>query len=175
MTWPPENFTLSTNIFLTLSRRSILFQTKIHDFPTLSQTKIVFQIRQIIFCKNLKKRNTSQFHKVQNLTPYRMNMTDLYNQFWTKRNQQTTPFSLTRTYNQRQNCWDIELKLGPPPLHSKLGCLMFSIRSSHSSTTLHWEDGVGKALFFPFEVSKTSGSPFRAKFCCRLYTPHITF
>ena len=35
----------------------------------------------------------------------------------------------------------------PPPFHSKLGCLLFSIGSSNSGTTLLVEDGGGKALF----------------------------
>ena len=43
-----------------------------------------------------------------------------------------------------------------PTLHSKLGCLLFSIGSSNSSTTLHGGDGGGKALhvFSRFEVRK---------------------
>ena len=43
-----------------------------------------------------------------------------------------------------------------PTLHSKLGCLLFSIGSSNSGTTLHGKDGGGKALhvFSRFEVSK---------------------
>ena len=43
-----------------------------------------------------------------------------------------------------------------PTLHSKLGCLLFSIGSSNSGTTLHGGDGGGKALhvFSRFEVSK---------------------
>ena len=41
----------------------------------------------------------------------------------------------------------------PPPIHLKLGCLLFSIGSSNSGTTLRWwGDGGGKALFSPFEV-----------------------
>ena len=36
-----------------------------------------------------------------------------------------------------------------------------SVRSLNSSTTLHGGDGGRKALFSPFEVSKTSESPFR--------------
>ena len=52
----------------------------------------------------------------------------------------------------------------PPPIHSKLGCLLFSIRSSNSGTTLHGGGGGGKDLFCPFEVGKTSEWwPFRAK------------
>ena len=42
----------------------------------------------------------------------------------------------------------------PCPLHSKLGCLLFSIGSSNISTTLHGGDGGVKAIFPPFEVSK---------------------
>ena len=34
----------------------------------------------------------------------------------------------------------------------------------YSGTTLHGGDGGGKAVFFPFKVSKTLKSPFRAKF-----------
>ena len=51
----------------------------------------------------------------------------------------------------------------PTPLHSKVGCLLFSLGSSNSDTTLHRDDGGGKALFSPFKVSKTSEIPFRAK------------
>ena len=63
----------------------------------------------------------------------------------------------------------------PPPLHSKLECLWFSIGSLNSGTTLHGGDGGGKALFSPFEVIKISKSPILAKclnwFCrCRLVT-----
>ena len=43
----------------------------------------------------------------------------------------------------------------PCPLHSKLGCLLFSIGSSNIGTTLHGENGGGKPIFPPFEVSKT--------------------
>ena len=35
----------------------------------------------------------------------------------------------------------------------KVGCLLFSIGSSNSGTTLHGGDGEGKAIFPPFEVS----------------------
>ena len=41
-----------------------------------------------------------------------------------------------------------------PPLHPKLGCLLFSIGSLNSGTTLHWGDGGGKALFPLLEVRK---------------------
>ena len=51
----------------------------------------------------------------------------------------------------------------PSPLHSKLGCLFFSIGSSNCGITLHGGDGGGKALFPPLEVSKVSESPSRAK------------
>ena len=34
----------------------------------------------------------------------------------------------------------------PPPFHSKLGCLLFSIGSSNSGSTLHGGDGGEKAL-----------------------------
>ena len=60
-----------------------------------------------------------------------------------------------------------------PPLHSKLECLLFSIGSLKSGTTLLGRDGGGKAFFSPFEAGKTSESRFRAKclnyFCRRLY------
>ena len=46
-----------------------------------------------------------------------------------------------------------------PPLHSKLGCSLFSTGSSNSGTILYGRDGGGKAL----EVSKTSETPFWAK------------
>ena len=63
------------------------------------------------------------------------------------------------TCNRGQNCRDIVLKYRvtsimltppPPPLHSKLGCLLFSTGSSNSGTTLHGGDGGGKALLTPF-------------------------
>ena len=50
-----------------------------------------------------------------------------------------------------------------PPLHSKLGRLLFSTGSFNSGTTLHGGDWEGKALLYPFKVGKTSKSPFRAK------------
>ena len=50
----------------------------------------------------------------------------------------------------------------PPPLHSKLGCLLFSKGSSNSGTTLHGGDGGEIALFSPFEVGKTSEGRFSA-------------
>ena len=42
-------------------------------------------------------------------------------------------------------------------------CCVLYIGSSNSGTTLHGGDGRGKDLFSPFEVSKTSEIPFRAK------------
>ena len=51
----------------------------------------------------------------------------------------------------------------PSPLHSKLGCLFFSIGSSNCGITLHGGDEGGKALFPPLEVSKVSESHSRAK------------
>ena len=51
-----------------------------------------------------------------------------------------------------------------PPLHSKLGCLLFSTGGLNSGTTLHGGDRGRKALLFaPFKVSKMSERPFRAK------------
>ena len=46
----------------------------------------------------------------------------------------------------------------PPLLHSQLGCLLFSVGSLNSGTTMHGGDGEGKALFSPFKVNKTSES-----------------
>ena len=43
----------------------------------------------------------------------------------------------------------------PCPLHSKLGCLLFSIGSLNIGTTLRGGDGGGKAIFPRFEVRKT--------------------
>jgi len=37
----------------------------------------------------------------------------------------------------------------------KVGCLLFPLGSSNIGTTLHGEDGGGKAIFPTFEVSKT--------------------
>ena len=42
-------------------------------------------------------------------------------------------------------------------------CCFLYIGSSNSGTTLPGGDGGGKDLFSPFEVSKTSEIPFRAK------------
>ena len=53
-------------------------------------------------------------------------------------------------------------RIHTPPLHSRLRCLLFSIGSSNSGTTLYGGDGGGKALFSPFEVRETSESPFKA-------------
>ena len=47
-----------------------------------------------------------------------------------------------------------------PPLHSKLGRLLFSTGSSNSGTTLHGGDGEGKALLYPFKVGKRQKAPF---------------
>ena len=49
------------------------------------------------------------------------------------------------------------------PLLLKLGFLLFSIGYGNSGKTLHGGDGGGKAIFSPFEVSKTSESPLRVK------------
>ena len=50
----------------------------------------------------------------------------------------------------------------PTPLHSKMGCLLFSIGSSNRGTTLHGGVGGRKALFSAFEVGKTSEGRFSA-------------
>ena len=50
-----------------------------------------------------------------------------------------------------------------PPFKVLLGFLLFSIGYGNSNKTLHGGDGGGKAIFSPFEVSKTSESPLRAK------------
>ena len=48
-------------------------------------------------------------------------------------------------------------RIRTPPLSPsfKFGCLLFSIASSNIGSTLHGEDGGGKATFPTFEVSKT--------------------
>ena len=67
-------------------------------------------------------------------------------------------------YSNRATTENKRIHTPPPPLHSKLGCLLFSISSSNSGTTLHGGDRGGKALLIPLlEVSKASESPFRAK------------
>ena len=66
-------------------------------------------------------------------------------------------------YSNRVTTEFKRIHTSPPHLHSKLGCLLFSIGSSNSSTRLHGGDGGGKALFSPLEGSKASESPFRAK------------
>ena len=63
--------------------------------------------------------------------------------------------------NRRQNCCRMisenkRIYTPPPPLHSKLGFLLFSTGSMNSGTTLHGEDGGGQGL-----VSKTSKTPFQ--------------
>ena len=62
-------------------------------------------------------------------------------------------------YSNRATTENKRIHTPPPPLHSKLGCLLFSIGSSNSGTTLHGGDGGGKALFPLLEVSKASESP----------------
>ena len=51
----------------------------------------------------------------------------------------------------------------PPPLHSKLGCLLSSIGSLNSEKNIAWRGWGRKSFISPFEVSKTSESPLRAK------------
>ena len=53
-------------------------------------------------------------------------------------------------------------RIHTPPLHSRLRCLLFSIGSWNSGTTLYGGDRVRKALFSPFAVREMSESPFRA-------------
>jgi len=65
-------------------------------------------------------------------------------------------------YSNRVTSENKRINTPPPPLHSKLGCLLFSISSSNSGTTLHGGDGGEEALFFPFEVGKTSEGRFSA-------------
>ena len=76
--------------------------------------------------------------------------------------------------NRWQNCWHIVLKYGnyreqknphhsPPPRHSNLGCLLFSIGSLNSGTTFHGKDRGRKASFSPLEVSKTFWKPLNNK------------
>ena len=65
--------------------------------------------------------------------------------------------------NRRQNCCrtisgNKRIYTPPPPLHSKLGCLLFSAGSTNNGTTLHGEDGGGQAL-----VSEMSKNPFQVK------------
>ena len=59
--------------------------------------------------------------------------------------------------------------LSPP---FKLGCLLFSVGCSNRGTALHGRYGRTKAIFSPFEVSKTSKCPFSASclnsFCRQL-------
>ena len=96
-----------------------------------------------------------------------LNLNNIYNNCNTERN-----------YNRRQTCWDIVLKQGnfreqkklhssppfkrnyTPPLHSKLGCLLFSTGSSNSRTTLHGGDGGGKALYTLLKSVKRNKAPF---------------
>ena len=49
-------------------------------------------------------------------------------------------------------------RIHTPPLHSKLGCLLFSIGSSNGGTKLHGGDGGGKA-FFPLLKSVKRQKP----------------
>ena len=50
----------------------------------------------------------------------------------------------------------------PCPLHSKLGCLLFSMGSSNSSTTLHGGGGGGRARFPLLKSVKRKKAQFRA-------------
>ena len=59
-------------------------------------------------------------------------------------------------------CWLKLMKLVLRFQRWSICCFLF-IGSSNSGTTLHGGDGGGKDLFSPFEVSKTSEIPFRAK------------
>ena len=51
----------------------------------------------------------------------------------------------------------------PCPLHSKFGCLLFSIGSSDSGITLHGGNGGREAIFSLFEVRKTSKAPLERR------------
>ena len=51
--------------------------------------------------------------------------------------------------------------------------MLFSIGSSNIGTTLHGGDGGGKAIFPPFEVSKTSKSPVLGKVSQLILSPII--
>ena len=46
------------------------------------------------------------------------------------------------------------------PLHSKLGCLLFSTGSSNSGTTLHGGDGEGKLYYTLLKSVKRQKAPF---------------
>ena len=46
------------------------------------------------------------------------------------------------------------------PLHSKLGCLLFSTGSSNSGTTLHGGNGVGKLYYTLLKSVKHNKAPF---------------
>ena len=58
-------------------------------------------------------------------------------------------------YSNRVTSEDKRIHTHPYPLHSNLGCFLFSIGRSNSGTTLHGGDKGRKAIFPPFEVSKT--------------------
>ena len=83
-----------------------------------------------------------------------------------------------RPHNRWKFCWDILLSREdfkerknstplPCPLHSMLGCLLFSWGSSNSGTTLHGGGVVRgwgrKSYIFPFWSQEMSKIPFRAK------------
>ena len=59
-------------------------------------------------------------------------------------------------YSNRVTSENKRIKTHPRPLHSNLGCLLFSIGCSNSGTTLHGGGKGGKAIYPYFEVRKTA-------------------
>ena len=62
-------------------------------------------------------------------------------------------------YSNRVTLENKRIHTPPLSLHSKFGCLLFSIGNAKSGTTLHGGDGGGKDIFSPFEVRKTLKVP----------------
>ena len=68
--------------------------------------------------------------------------------------------------NRRQNCWDCtqigsfqrtkECTTLPPPLHTKLGCLLFSAGSSNSGTNIAWRGWGRKSFTVPLSLKSVT-------------------
>ena len=63
-------------------------------------------------------------------------------------------------YSNRVTSGNKRIHTPPCPLHSKLGCLLFSIGSSNSVTTLHGGMGVEKLYFRLLKTVKRQKAPF---------------
>ena len=101
-----------------------------------SSTKLVEKRASLMFCK-LKKEKI----KLSLLTPS-MQLCAAFRATIGDKIVETLYSNRVTSENKR-----INTPLPPPPLHLKLGCLLFYIGSSKSGTTLHGGDGGEKGLF----------------------------